>query len=177
MLFLSIDFAQDPIHPEPIVRFDQNWLVWLGTEAPPEWPNQSTPEVRNGLYKIPANQRSYSDRLISYSTSELTQQQTWLTNLYAPYSLRSQDVYKSYLPERTKQIEKRKKYKKRPFSRTEFVQPNSQPLHQLYLLKSFEIEDPSVWTLQGEAKFSTWNADFLNGTEHSMIFLKRDIMH
>ena len=61
---------------------------------------------------------------------------------------------------------KRQKYGKRPYSRTAFIQPNSQPLRQLYFAKSFVVEDPSEWaSLQGEAKFHRGMQIFLNGTE------------
>ena len=83
MFFLSLAFAQDPIHPEPIVKFDQDWLVWVGTNPPPEWPLLDTPTSKSGLYKIPVDNRSYPDRLLSYSTSELTNQNQWHAYLKA----------------------------------------------------------------------------------------------
>lgn len=166
MFFLSMAFAQDPIHPEPIVKFDQDWLVWVGTNPPPEWPLIDTPSSKSGLYKIPSENRSYPDRLLSYSASELTRQNQWHAYLKAPYSLYTREIFEEKLPEREKQIKKRQKYGKRPYSRTAFIQPNSQPLRQLYFAKSFVVDDPSEWaSLQGEAKFHRGMQIFLNGTE------------
>ncbi len=160
-------FAQDPIHPEPIVKFDQDWLVWVGSNPPNEWPLLDIPtSFKNGLYKIPSENRSYPDRLLSYSTSELTRQNQWHAYLKAPYSLYTREIFEEKLSAREKQIQKRQKYGKRPYSRTAFIQPNSQPLRQLYFAKSFVIEDPSEWSsLQGEAKFHRGMQIFLNGTE------------
>ena len=64
MFFLSLAFAQDPIHPESIIRFDQEWLVWSGTQEPPQWPIVTLPASKSGLSKISPDLRKYPDRLV-----------------------------------------------------------------------------------------------------------------
>ena len=113
MFFLSMAFAQDPIHPEPLRALDQDWLVWVGTN-PPRMATYRYTILQKRSVQNPSESRSYPDRLLSYSTSELTRQNQWHAYLKAPYSLYTREIFEEKLPERKANQKKTKNMENDP---------------------------------------------------------------
>ena len=81
MIFLSLAFAQEPINPDPIIHFDQEWWIWVSELAPPEWPLYELPKAQSALYRLPEPVRGYPDRLLYWQTEELKEPTLWWTDL------------------------------------------------------------------------------------------------
>ncbi|MBM75508.1 MAG: hypothetical protein CMK59_08905 [Proteobacteria bacterium] len=163
---LSLAFGQPPLNPQTITKFDEEWWVWISEQPPPDWPVYELPPNQSALSLLPEATRNHTDRVLYWGEAQLKENTIWWSELMAPYSVRSNAKFNELLPKREKSIAKRTASGRAPFSRTELVQPNSEPIRQLYLLKSFEVEDPSSFvSLQIEAKFQRGLRIFLNGTE------------
>ena len=162
---LSLAFGQTPLNPQTITTFDEEWWVWMSEQPPPAWPVYELPEAQSGLNLLPEGQRASTDRVVYWKEDQLSKQSIWLSELMAPYSVRSEAKFNELLPKRQKSIAKRAASGKIPFSRTELVQPNSEPIRQVYFIKSFDVEEPDDFvSLQIEAKFQRGLRIFLNGT-------------
>jgi hypothetical protein len=159
--------------------FDESWLFWAGEAPPSTWPVSGPTAGSDALKLLPADQRSYPDRVVMLREEgdRLRTESKWWAGFLAPFSARSEEAFEAYLPKLESQRARRTKKKERPYSRTELVFPaktvTPSPglkieggLRELYFLKSFQVENPAEFvSLQVETKFNKGLRIYLNGEE------------
>jgi len=139
--------AYETAESEIIAAWDEPWVFWASTQAPPTWPLKELPASQDLLALLPASDderstpaealiqnslRDENDRVLLLRTPDasLKTEGNWWSGTRAPYSSFTEQNWYLKLEGWEKSRKRQMRKKKRQYSRTQLVFPTGLPLHE-----------------------------------------------